>query len=193
MTFVPSERTAKCVSPRSMPTSDSTGGNTSSVVSTTNDAKYRPAASRTTVTDDGAAGRSRDQRTATSPIFGRRSFRPAVTTNRAFFVNRIACRLSFRDRNRSGKTFRPFRFPDSEEKKFRYAVFRSARACCSTTADTSPSQARSPVRFASVMTRRDISPSETYRSPSTRASCLSLSASLNTTRPQPNARANAAT
>ena len=41
-------------------------------------------------------------------------------------------------------------------------MFRSARACCNTTADTSPNHARSGVFFASVMTRLDRSPSETY-------------------------------
>ena len=40
---------------------------------------------------------------------------------------------------------RPLRLPVIEAKKLRYAVFRSARACCNTTADTSPSHARSGV------------------------------------------------
>jgi hypothetical protein len=38
----------------------------------------------------------------------------------------------------------------TEAKKFRYATFRSASACWSTTADTSPSQARSGVALAAV-------------------------------------------
>ncbi len=50
-------RTAKCVSPRSIPTSDSQGDNGSSLVCTTNEAKYLSAESRITVTDDGSAGR----------------------------------------------------------------------------------------------------------------------------------------
>ena len=37
-------------------------------------AKYRPAASLITVTDDGSDGSGRDHRTGTSPIFGSRSF-----------------------------------------------------------------------------------------------------------------------
>ena len=95
------------------------GGNGSPAVSMTNDAKYRPAASLTTVTLDGSDGSERDQRTSTSQIFGRRSLPPRVIENRAFFVKRIACRLSLRDRNRGGATFGPFRLPVIEEKKVR--------------------------------------------------------------------------
>jgi hypothetical protein len=40
--------------------------------------------------------------------------------------------------------------PDSEAKKRRYAGFASANACCTTTADTSASQARGGVRLAAV-------------------------------------------
>ena len=40
--------------------------------------RYRPAASLITVTVDGSDGSARDQRTGTSPIFGRRSFPPGV-------------------------------------------------------------------------------------------------------------------
>ena len=88
-------------------------------VSMTKEAKYRPAASLTTVTDEGTDGRSRDHRTRTSPIFGRRSFPPAVMDKRALRVKRIACRLSLLDRNRGGATFGPLRFPDTEAKKVR--------------------------------------------------------------------------
>jgi hypothetical protein len=42
-----------------------------------------------TVTDDGSEGNSRDQRTRTSPIFGKLSFRPGVMANRALRVNLI--------------------------------------------------------------------------------------------------------
>ena len=63
-------------------------------------------------------------------------------------MNRTACRVSLRDRNLGGATRRPFRFPVIELKKFRYAVFRSASACCNTTEDTSTNQARSGVLFA---------------------------------------------
>lgn len=38
------------------------------------EAKYRPAVSLITVTEDGLDGSGRDQRTETSPILGRRSF-----------------------------------------------------------------------------------------------------------------------
>ncbi len=86
---------------------------------TTNDAKYRPAASLTTVTELGSDGRCRDQRTGTSPTFGNRSRPLGSTLNRALAVNRMACRLSLRDRNRGGATLRPFRLPVTELKKFR--------------------------------------------------------------------------
>lgn len=56
------------------------------------------------------ATRARDQRTATSPTFGSRSFPFSSTANRLFFVNRTDCRASLRDRNRGGPTFGPFRF-----------------------------------------------------------------------------------
>ena len=69
-------------------------------------------------------------------------------------MNRIGCRRSLRDRSRGGPIFGPLRFPVTEAKKFRYAAFRSASACCSTTADTSPSQARSGVFLAAVEPRR---------------------------------------
>jgi len=61
--FRPFDRTAKWVSPRSIPVSAATSSNGSGLVSTTKLAKYRPAASLITVTLDGAAGRPRDQRT----------------------------------------------------------------------------------------------------------------------------------
>lgn len=80
-TFVPSDSTAKCVSPRSIPTSCGTRGNGWSGTSTTNEAWYRPAASIVTVTLDGAEGRSRDQRTGTSPTPGSRS-RPFGSTRK---------------------------------------------------------------------------------------------------------------
>jgi hypothetical protein len=39
--------------------------------------------------------------------------------NRALAVNRMACLLSFRDRNRGGAILGPFRVPDMLAKKFR--------------------------------------------------------------------------
>ena len=157
-----------------MPTSVPDGGNRAASaagpVSTANDAKYRPAASLITVTLAGSEGRSRDQRTSTPPTFGRRSRPAAVMVNRAFRVNRMACRRSLRDRNRGGATFGPFRLPTMDAKKFRYAAPRSASACWSTTADTSPSQARSGVTLAAV-SRADSSASVMYGSPAANASC----------------------
>ncbi|GII61347.1 hypothetical protein Skr01_14320 [Sphaerisporangium krabiense] len=102
-----------------MPISPATWGSGSSLVSTTKLAKYRPAASLMTVTEEGADGSSRDQRTGTSPIFGRRSLPPGVIENRAFLVNRTACRLSFFDRNRGAASFGPLRLPVMEAKKLR--------------------------------------------------------------------------
>ena len=83
---------------------------------TTKLAKYRPAESLITVTLDGSDGSGRDHRTGTSPILGRRSFPSGSTLNRALAVNRIACRVSLRDRNRGGPIFGPFRVPFSEAK-----------------------------------------------------------------------------
>src|SRR5205823_6852485 len=90
--FRPSDNTAKCVSPKSMPTTGSVLGRASGTVSTTKLAKYRPAESLTTVTLEGWDGSGRDHRTGTSPIFGSRSFPLDSTLNRALAVNRIACR-----------------------------------------------------------------------------------------------------
>ena len=86
---------------------------------TTNDAKYRPAASLITVTLDGSHGSGRDHRTATSPIFGSRSRPFGNTLNPALAVNRTACRRSLRDRNRGSPTRPDLRSPLSEAKKFR--------------------------------------------------------------------------
>ena len=85
-------------------------------------------------------GRTAGPCTPASPR--RRTSRPSVTANRALRVNRIACRVSLRDRNRGSPVRRPFRSSVSEAKKFRYAAFRSARACWRTTAETSPRHAR---------------------------------------------------
>ena len=80
--------------------------------------------------------------------------------------------------------------PFTEAKKFRYAVFASANACCSTTAETSASHARSGVRFAAVNALGS-APSVGYGAPASRAARLAAMASLNTTRAHPNARASA--
>jgi len=102
-----------------MPTTGSASGSAAGLVSTTNEAKYRPAESLMMVTLDGSDGRGRDQRTGTSPIFGSRSLPFASTLNRALAVNRMACRWSLRDRNRGGLIFGPLRLPVAEAKKFR--------------------------------------------------------------------------
>jgi hypothetical protein len=113
-----------------------------------------------------------------------------VTLNRAARVKRIDCARSLRDRNRGAPSLRPFRFPVTEAKKLRYAVFASARACCRTTADTSASQARCGVRFAAV-NALDRAASLGYGRPAWCAARRAATASLNTTRAHPNARANA--
>src|SRR4051794_18223614 len=100
-----------------MPTSGAASVRGSGVVSMTNEAKYRPAASLITVTDDGFDGNVRDQVTGMSPIFGNRSFPPGVMFQRAFAVNRIACRRSRRVLNRGTPIFRPARSPLIESKK----------------------------------------------------------------------------
>jgi hypothetical protein len=120
-------------------------------------------------TDDGSDGSDRDQRTARSPIFGTRSGPLSRTLNLLFLVNRMACRLSLRERYRGGATLRALRLPMIEAKKLRYAVFKSARACCNSTAETSPSHALSGVSLASVISRRDSSASEMYFSSFSRA------------------------
>ena len=115
LTTVPSDRTANDVRPKSIPTSALVSGagnraaSAAGPVCTTNEAKYRPAASLMAVTLAGAEGRSRDQRTSMSPIFGRRSRPLARILNRALAVNRTACRLSFRVLNRGGPALGPFR------------------------------------------------------------------------------------
>ena len=113
-----------------------------------------------------------------------------MTRNRAALVNRIDCARSRLDRNRGAPSRRPLRAPLTEAKKFRYAVFASASACCSTTADTSASHARCGVRFAAV-NAFDSAASLGYGSPCSYAARRAAIASLNTTRAQPNARANA--
>jgi hypothetical protein len=72
-----------------------------------------------TVTDDGAEGSSRDQRTSMSPILGSRSLPPGSTLNRALAVNRTAWRRSLRVLRRGSPIFGPFRAPVTEVKKFR--------------------------------------------------------------------------
>ena len=130
-TFRPSDSTAKCVSPRSIPTSRDDDGSGESGTSTTNEAWYRPAASTVTVTLDGSPGSSRDQRTGTSPIPGSRSRPLGSTRNRAALVNRIDCAAVLASTGTAVRaSLRPFRFPVTEAKKFRYAVFASASACC---------------------------------------------------------------
>ena len=123
LTLVPSDKTANAASPRSMPTSRPEWGkrcaSAAGSVWTTNEAKYRPAASLITVTLDGSPGSGRDHRTTTSPIFGSRSRPFGKILNRALAVKRIACRRSLRDRNRGGPARWDFRSPLSEAKKFR--------------------------------------------------------------------------
>ena len=109
--FVPSERTAKWASPRSMPTTGCALGRAVGVACTTKLAKYRPAESLITVTLDGGEGSGRDHRTGTSPTLAKRSLPFGKTLNRALAVNRIACRASLRDRNLGGPIFGPFRPP----------------------------------------------------------------------------------
>jgi hypothetical protein len=105
--------------PNSAPEPGNRAASVAVSVSTTKEAKNLPAASLITVTLDGSDGSGRDQRTETSPMPGKRSFRPTVISNRALRVNRIACLRSFRDRNWGAPTFGPFRFPAVEARKLR--------------------------------------------------------------------------
>ena len=186
---LPFDRTANVVNPKSIPTSWSMTGSGSVSASITNEAKYRPAVSLTSVTEDGDDGSSRDQRTFRSPIFAayRRPFGFRLNPLR---VSRITCRLSLRDRNRGAPTLRPLRLPDIESNQLRYAARASWHACTRATDATSDNQARSGVRLASVTTRRCTSVAEIF-SPAEYASCLARSASLYTTRAHPNALASA--
>jgi hypothetical protein len=99
-----------------MPTTGSASGRVPGLVSTTNEAKYRPAQSLMMVTDEGSLANGRDQRSGTSPILGSRSLPFASTLNRALVVNLIACLGSLRDRNRGFAIFVPLRLPLIEAK-----------------------------------------------------------------------------
>jgi hypothetical protein len=156
-------------------------------VSMTKEAKYRPAASLMTVTEVGLVGSVRDHFTFTAPIFGRFRRPLSVMVQRALAVNRIDCRASLRDLKRGGPVLGPLRVPLREAKKLRYAVSASRRDCWSTTAETSPSQDRSAVRFAWVIRRVDSSPAVGKGLLVWRASSRARTASLNTTRAHPNA------
>lgn len=160
-------------------------------VSTMKLAQYRPDASLITVTVDGTDGSARDQRTRTGPILGRFSFPSAVIDQRALAVNRTACRLSRLDFMRGSPILGPLRMPLQLAKKLAYAASRSRRDCCNTTADTSPSQERSGVRFASVINRFDSCADVGYGKPAVRASRRARRPSFHTTRAQPNARPSA--
>lgn len=67
-------------------------------VSTTKEAKCCPAASLTTVTEEGVAGRVRDHFTFTAPTFGRLNRPLPVMPQRALAVNLTDCRASRRQR-----------------------------------------------------------------------------------------------
>lgn len=103
-------------------------------------------------------GRVRDHRTFTSPILGSRRCPASVSFQRAFAVNRMAWRVSLRDLNDGSPSLGPLRSPLREAKKLLYALSASRRDCCSTTEETSPSQARSGVFLASVIRMRDRAP-----------------------------------
>ena len=108
---------------------------------------------------DGSAGRSRDQRTRTSPTFATNN-RPLDRTENPLRVSRNDCRRSLRDFIRGRPSLRPLRFPVCESKKSRQARRESLTDCTNATLGTSPSQARSVVFLAWVMTRRWISLSD---------------------------------
>src|SRR4029453_11360364 len=88
--FRPLDRATKVDRPKSTPTAVLVAGSGVSRTSTTNEAWYLPAPSMVTVTEDGSAGRGRDQCTLRSPIFGsdRRPF--GRSRKRLLLVNRTA-------------------------------------------------------------------------------------------------------
>ncbi len=79
-----------------------------------------------TVTEDGAEGSWRDQRTLRSPIFGSGACRPSVMEKRGLVVNLTAWRLVF-FLKRGGPIFGPLRVPFFAAKKLENAVSRSRR------------------------------------------------------------------
>ncbi|WP_406164041.1 hypothetical protein OG806_49175 [Streptomyces sp. NBC_00882] len=86
-------------------------------VPTTKPAKYQPAASLITVTEDGTVSRVRDYVTRTSPIFGRSSRPRGAIDQRAWAANRIDCRASLQDLKRGGPGVGLLRSPLQEAKK----------------------------------------------------------------------------
>ena len=79
---------------------------------------------------DGSGGSGRDQRTGTSGDLGQAQLPPLISTlNRAAGGEPDGLPAALQDRNRARPAFGPFRRPGTEATKFRYAVFRSARAC----------------------------------------------------------------
>src|SRR5664280_1055008 len=133
----PVDRTARLVSPRSIPTSLVLWGS---------------GVSATLTTHDGTEGRARDHTKRTSPTFATRT--PPVVMPKPLRVNRIDCRLSLRDRNLGCPTLRPLRAPDRESNQFRYARRASWHACTKTTDATSPSHCRAGVVLARGTTLR---------------------------------------
>ncbi len=184
----PSDRTAKCASPRSMPSTGCVSGRAPGSVSTTKLVDVPAGRILVKVTLDGPDGKGRDQRTCTSPTFGRRSFPLGSTRKRALEVNRSPVG----DPCGTGpgrRDFRPVACAADGGEEIAIGGVRSTSACCSTTEDTSVSQARSRVFIA--VSRADNSASLMYGSPAANASWRARSPSLNTTRAHPNARASA--
>jgi hypothetical protein len=103
------------------------------------------------VTDEGIEGSGRDHFTRISPTLDTYSRSPCKAN--PFLVSRTDWRPRL-DRNLGRPVLRPFRFPDRELNQFRYARRAPWHACTSATDATSPSQARSGVSLASVITRR---------------------------------------
>ena len=121
-----------------------------------------------TVTHDGSDGGGRDQRAGTSPILGRRSFPLVSTLNRGAGGEPDGLPAVLADRNRAGRPSAPLRLPATEATRFRYAAFRSAGACWTTTADTAPGRARSGVALAAVSRadrRAPLGPAPAHRTP----------------------------
>ena len=142
------------------------------------------------MTLEGSLGRSRDQRTRTSPIFAKYS-RPFDRKRKPVRASRKDCRLSLLDFIRGRPVLRPLRCPVHEAKKFRNARRESLTDCTNATLDTSANHARCSVFLATVMTCRWISLSDNV-TPAWYAYWRTRRASLNTTRQHPNTQAKTA-
>ena len=179
-TASPVLRKANVLMPRSTPMAAFRNGVATVATSTTKLAKYRPATSLMMVTEVGSLGKGLDHLVLMAPTFAMFTLPFWIENPRC--VNLADCRLALR-LNLGKFTFGPLRLPLRDSKKFLNATPKSWTDCCNATTDTSDNQLRSVVFLACVITSFCNSlllghlPSEFLHR---------ASASLNTTRAQPN-------